>query len=200
MMGLCCTTDGQTVCLGEAHAVRAIDLSMVPAAVSTIVISKPPHVFGSITDLAFGRKTVIPESELYATTVAGLIRIELPLAARVMHRWCCERCGVSQPWLLLELWMIVAQYLTQPTASWSKIGNSDRDCDALDVATAGTWTWTCLAGWADERDYVDGPGGIARFDDLGGIAIVDQEQCAYVCDWSNRRIRRITLPQRFFFG
>ncbi len=55
-----------------------------------------------------------------------------------------------------------------------------------------------LAGSESEADFVDGAGVNARFNSPATVVVAEWEQCAYILDANNNRIRRITLPPTLF--
>ncbi len=61
-----------------------------------------------------------------------------------------------------------------------------------------TRTLSDVAGREGDSGFVDGPGLVARFSWPRGITVMDREQCAYISDNGNHRIRRLTLPPEWF--
>ncbi len=48
--------------------------------------------------------------------------------------------------------------------------------------------------------FADGVASDAFFTSIYGMAVIEREQCLYSCDFTNHRIRRITLPPHLFHG
>ncbi len=46
--------------------------------------------------------------------------------------------------------------------------------------------------------YADGSGAVARFFSAIDLVVIDTERCAYLADWGNGRVRRMTLPPQLF--
>ncbi len=55
-----------------------------------------------------------------------------------------------------------------------------------------------IAGTGSKGEVKDGPALSATFNKPTGVAVVDGERSAYVCDSDNHALRRITLPSVYF--
>ncbi len=73
-------------------------------------------------------------------------------------------------------------------------------CQTHSVYAIDPYTGHCerIAGSGSEGQLKDGPALQAVFNHLQAVVVVDSESSAYVCDFENQAIRRLTLPSTFF--
>ncbi len=165
--------------------------------------------------MVFDSCTAVPDSVLYISTFDQVAKLTLAVHQPQILKHVLEPSGVlSEYWLLPELWKTVANYLTTGEAV-SFLPNTVHNAHGLAMTPSGTLLMSCtnshslyasdlaagttlrVAGGLKQRmqgQAVDGVGTAASFLVLMGLAVVPSEQCVFVADFGNGRVRRVLLP------
>ncbi len=195
LIGLLCPSNGDRMYVADCfnHRIRQIDLKT--KSVTTIAGDGTGDTStGTGVTLYHPRRivfdrsrSVTPESIVFITAATCLHRLDLATKQLTTCKWSGDHfnpCGIDMTpsgHLIVTCLTAHSIYLYDPTTSTQELLAGDG------------------VGFDPETEqFADGPGSIARFYDPNAAVVVDSEQCVFIADSGNNRLRRMTLPKSLF--
>ncbi len=167
------------VCDRRNHKIRSVNTKT--KSVATVVM------FDSF--MAFPRKVVFDRSELSLFVIASNLihRLELGTKQLTVCLWGSGAAGAEIRPEPQTIDITSSGQIIVFCSRTKKLYTFDPEYREL----------TALAG-CDESGSVDGPGSVASFRNIEDMVVMEQERCAYLVEFSDSCIRRITLPASLF--
>ncbi len=202
LLGLICTSRGDRLYAADSQNNRIRSVDIKTGTVTTVASCTDPH------KLVFDRRcdgTVPADSALYVTTADGICRVDF----RVFIVDYGTGPGLGE--------VLESQYPCFPYP-WGE-DSDDHMAYGLAITPSGKLIVTCrfthsihlfdrtsrqytlLAGGREDDDagWADGAATSgAKFDTPTDVVVIDSEQCVFITDKGNHRIRRMNLPPSLF--
>ncbi len=202
---LLCTRNGERLYATDYHNYRIRSVDVKTQAVTTIAGSGENELrdgVGLECAISTPRKFVFDtsrsvnaESAIYITSAGGIRRLNL--ITREMTTCPMADQRISRTFDVWAIAIAPGGALIFSCLESHSIYSLDPRTGSISLI-AGGGTPIERGGVTDPHSFVDGYGTEPRFHLVYAIALVEHEQCLYIADSGNRRIRRMTLPQSLF--
>ncbi len=185
--GLLCHPNGKTLYVADCsnNRIRAVDLTSQN--VSTLIgdgKQERRDGTGVNSSLYYPRQIVFDRSPNVKPNSVLLIS-----SCNAIRRFDTETAVLTS---------LESGYLDPFPMTFTPTGHLIVGCRATDSLHCFTDTGVVQIAGSGQEGFADGAGGVAQFASPSGLAVVANEQCLYVSDSLNHRIRRVTLPPQLF--